>query len=156
MLIWDSRKYFGLTLAFSQADFQPCSAATLLMDVARVYFVQAKNPQCVLNDHHRVGAHTDIYIFEPDTVGARYTWSHSGRQPFGQPTPLQCVGCKSIKSWGRPKVTTTSPAHATAIDLACKLCGYQLKIARPDGFVKFSSGPVDRSERGDWYVQKLE
>lgn len=128
----------------------------LLMDAAQAWFIQGKHPESILKDHHCVGAHTDVYMLELGKVAKRYIWSHPGRQPFGQPVPLQCIKCKSLKSWGKPKIDRASPANATVIWLKCQLCGYELTKVRPTGFKKLTNGPLDKTERGDWYIQNVE
>lgn len=156
MLIYNYRAFFNLILAFNQTDFQPSSTNMLLMDVALAWFIQSKQPECMLKDHHRVGAHTDIYIFKPDNIVKQYVWSHPGRRPFGQSIPLQCVICKSIKSWGKPDIKRTSGAYATSYILTCQSCGHMLRADRPANFIKYTPGPLDKSERGDWYLENIK
>lgn len=125
------------------------------MDAARAFFIQGKKFEVVLNDHHQVGAHTDIYLLEPGS-SRRFIWSHPGRRPFGNPIPLQCIMCKSLRSWGPPDVKCTSPARISSITLTCQYCNHFLTEAIPEGFVKFSKGKLDSTERGEWYVERLE
>lgn len=139
-------------MGFGQADLQPCLLNKLLLNVCTEWFINGKKVISALRDHVGAGIHSDIYLLEADGVLTKYMWSHVALQPFGQPTPLQCEGCKSLRSWKEPKLTKENK-EVISVFLKCKVCPYSFTVAKDQDSLKRvgHQGVTELSERGKWF-----
>lgn len=144
-------------MTFAQKNFQPYLMNLLLGELALAWFLHSRKLFTVLGDHQAAGIHSDIVVFYNDQRIVRYAWAHPALRPFGNPTPLQCKNCMSIKPYAKP-IVTKAPGRKepTKVQLRCKVCGQELPpYNKPETLLRCRKGAPDRSERGEWYSELL-
>ncbi|KAF8347333.1 hypothetical protein F5887DRAFT_957912 [Amanita rubescens] len=145
---------FHSLMAFGQVDFQPSTANAFLMDTNLFWFIYRRNPVSgMLLNHQVLGSHSDVYVLYHSGSAERLTWSHPGHRPFGFPLPIQCTGCKALKSFIPKPQVNQEKTDFSLIRLVCntKDCTNVLEYPKPPGLHRVMKGELLRSPVGEWY-----
>jgi hypothetical protein len=132
-------------MAFGQVDFQLSTANAFLMDTNLFWFIYQRNPLSgMLLNHQVLGSHSDIYVLYHSSSAERLTWSHPGHHPFGFPLPIQCNGCKTLKSFIPKPQVNKEKMDFSLIRLVCnaKHCTNVLEYPKASRFAKGHEGGV--------------
>lgn len=128
------------------------------MNFSVEWFLHWRKPIATLRDHSSVGAHTDIFMIEPDGAITRFFWSHPTFKPFGNPMPVQCKKCFSLQPWTL-EMFTIQKGELAHVSIRCKSCKDRLSFARTSvGKITRvgQRGQHDGTERGEWFYQMVD
>jgi hypothetical protein len=148
-------------MAFGAHDFQPYNAASFVTNAALNWFVYDRVPTGAVVGLHSLGAHTDVYFLTCGMKGGsskvatkRLTWSHPVNRPFGNPSPIQCPECKSLRQW-EVEWGFDENRQVTSFKLSCRgnkeKCKYVFVVNKPEG-LRLSFG-TDHAREGSWYEE---
>lgn len=149
--------YFAWIMGFGEENLQPALLNKFLLSTCGEWFVYRRKVIATLRDHAGTGIHTDIFTLDASGTLTRFFWSHVSVQPFGNPTPIQCTGCLSLRSWKEPKVRLENQELVSVV-FRCKVCKTLFQAEKPaDGplFRVGPKGPSDLSERGEWFYSTI-